>query len=75
MCTNIILPVVSYGCKTWSLILSKKLRLRLCKNAVLKIFGSEKDEVTEKWRRQHNKKLYDLYCSQFIIRVIKSRRI
>jgi hypothetical protein len=63
MCTHIILPVVSYGCKTWSLILSKKLRLRVCENAVLRrIFGSEKDELAEKWRRQHNEKLYDLYA-------------
>ena len=41
-----------------------------------KIFGSRRDEVME-WRRQglHRKKLYALYFSPNIIRVIKSRRV
>jgi hypothetical protein len=45
-------------------------------NRVLRrIFGPKKDEVTGEWRRLHDEELYDLYCSPYIIRVIKSRRI
>ena len=27
-----------------------------------KIFGSNRDEVTGRWRRLHIEELYDLYC-------------
>jgi hypothetical protein len=51
-------------------------RLRVFENRVLRrIFGPERDEVTGEWRRLHNKKLYGLYSSPNIIRVIKSRRL
>jgi hypothetical protein len=33
------------------------------------------NEVTEEWRRLHNKELYALYFSPNIVRVIKSRRL
>jgi hypothetical protein len=34
-------------------------------NRVLRrMFGPKKDKVTGKWRRLHNKELYDLYSSQ-----------
>jgi hypothetical protein len=37
---------------------------KLFENRVLrKIFGPKKDEVTGKWRKLHNEKLYDLYFS------------
>ena len=32
---NVILPVVLYGCETWSLILREESRLRLFENRVL----------------------------------------
>jgi hypothetical protein len=42
-----ILPVVLYGCETWSLTLREEHRLRLFKNRVLRrIFGPKRDEVT-----------------------------
>jgi hypothetical protein len=42
---TIILPVL-YGCKTWSLTLKEKRRLRVFENRVLRrIFGSERDEL------------------------------
>jgi hypothetical protein len=45
-------------------------------NRVLRrIFGPKRDEVTEEWRKLHNKELRDLYSSPSIIRIIKSRRM
>jgi hypothetical protein len=45
-------------------------------NRVLKrIFGPKRDEITEEWRRLHNKELYALYSSPDIIQVMKSRRL
>jgi hypothetical protein len=71
---TIILPVVLYGCETWSLTLREEHRLRVFENGVLRrIFGPKRDGVTGEWRRLHNEKLNDLYSSPNIIRVIKSR--
>jgi len=72
----IIVPVVLYGCETWSLTLRDERKLRAFESMVLRrIFGNRKDEVTGKWRRLHNEELNDLYCSPNIVRVIKSRRM
>ena len=49
---TIILPVVLYGCETWSRALREEHRLRVFENRVLRrIFGPKKDEVTEEWKR------------------------
>jgi hypothetical protein len=73
---TIMLPVVLYGCESWSLTLREECRLWVLKNRVLRrIFGTKRDEVTGEWRRLHNKELYALYSSLNIIRVIKSRRL
>jgi hypothetical protein len=49
---TIILPIVLYGCETWSLTLKEEQRLRVFKNRVLTgIFGPKRDEVTGEWRR------------------------
>jgi hypothetical protein len=43
----IIVPVVLYGCETWSLTLKEERRLRVFENRVLRrIFGPKRDEVT-----------------------------
>jgi len=43
MYKTIILPLVLYGCETWSLTLKEERRLRLFKNRVLRgIFGLKK---------------------------------
>jgi hypothetical protein len=73
---TIILPVVLYGCETWSLTLRKEHRLRIFENWVLRrIFGPKRDEVTGEWRRLHNEELHDLYSSPSNIRIIKARRM
>ena len=70
------MPVVLYGCETWSLTLREKRRLRLFENRVLRrVFGPKRDEVTGEWRKLHNEKLSDLYCLPNIVRVVKSRRM
>jgi len=57
----IILPVVLYGCKTWSLTLREERRLRVFENRVLRrIFGPKRDELTGEWRKLHNGMLNDL---------------
>jgi hypothetical protein len=71
---TVILPVVLYGCGTWSLALGEEHRLRVSENRVLKIFGPKMEEDAS-WRKFHNDELRSLYSSPNIVRVIKSRRM
>jgi hypothetical protein len=72
----IILPVVLYGCETWSVTLREEHRLRVFENRVLRrIFGLRRDEVTGGWRKLHNEEPHNLYSWPSIIRIIKSRRM
>jgi hypothetical protein len=71
-----ILPVVLYGCETWSLTLRVEHRLRVFENRVLRrIFGPKRDEVTTGWRKLHNEELRDLYSSPSKIKLIKPRKM
>ena len=59
----VILPIVLYGCKTWSLTMREERRLRVFENRTLRrIFGPKRDEVTGEWRKLCNEVLNDLYC-------------
>jgi hypothetical protein len=67
---TVILPVVLYGCETWSMTLREERRMRVFENRVLRsIFGPNRDEVTEEWRKLHDDELHDLYSSPTIVRV------
>ena len=69
------MPVVLYGCVTWSLTLREECRLRVFENRILRrIFGPKRDDNGE-WRRFHDDELHSLYRSPNIVRVIKSRRL
>ncbi|KAJ4450480.1 hypothetical protein ANN_01905 [Periplaneta americana] len=69
---TVILPVVLYGCETWTLTLREEQRLRVFEN---KLYGAKRDEVTGEWRKLHNAELHALHPSPDIIRHIKSRRL
>jgi hypothetical protein len=72
----ILLPVVLYGCETWSLTLREEHRLKMFENKVLRrISGPKRDEVTGEWRKLHNEVFLILYSSPNIIRQMKSRRM
>ena len=66
---TVILPVVLYGCETWSLTLWEEHWLKMFENRVLRIFGPKRNKVTGEWRKLH-KELNDLYCSPDIFLVI-----
>jgi len=56
--------------------LTEEHRLTLFENRVLwRIFGPKRDEITGKRKKLHTEKLYNLYPSPNVIRVIKSRPI
>jgi hypothetical protein len=59
---TVIIPVVFYGCETWSLTLREERRMRVFEIRGLRgIFGPKRDEVTGEWRKLHNEELNDLY--------------
>jgi hypothetical protein len=72
---TVVLPVVLYGCKTWSLTLREEHRLRVFENRVLRRTFRPKREEGGSWRKFHNDELHSLYSSPNIVRVIKSRRM
>jgi len=70
------LPVVLYGCETWSLTLREERRLRVFENRVLRrVFGPKRDEVTGEWRKLNKDEIRDLYSLPNIVRVVKSGRM
>jgi hypothetical protein len=72
---TVILPVVLYGCETWSLTLREEHRLRVFENRVLRRIFGPKREADGSWRKFHNDELHNLYSSPNIVRVIKLRRM
>jgi hypothetical protein len=65
---TVILPVVLYGCETWSLTLREEHRLRVSEKRVLRrIFGPKREE-DESCIKLHNNELHSLYSSPNIVR-------
>jgi len=72
----IILPVVLYGCETWSHTMTEEHRMRVFENWVLwRIFGPKREEVTGEWRKLHKEELNYLYRSTNFIRDNETRGI
>jgi hypothetical protein len=70
------LPVVLYGCETWSLTIREERRLKVFENMALRrVFGPRRVEVTGEWRILHNEELNDLYYLPNIVRVVKWKRM
>jgi hypothetical protein len=56
------MPVIVYGCETFSLTLREEYRLRVFEKRMLwRIFGPKRDEVPGGWRKLHNEEFYNLY--------------
>jgi hypothetical protein len=72
---TVSLPVVLYGCETWSLTLKEEYRLRVSENRVLRRICGPKREEDGSWRKLHNDELHNLYSSPNIVGMIKSRRM
>jgi hypothetical protein len=72
---TVILPVVLYGCETWSLTLRVECRLGVFENRVLRRIFGPKWKEEESWRKLHNDELHSLYSSPNIVKVIKSSRM
>jgi len=71
---TLILPVVLFGCETWSHTIRKEHGLRVFDNRVLRrIFEPKRNEATEEWKRLHKEELYDLCSSTNVMRLIKAR--
>jgi hypothetical protein len=68
---TIILLVILYGCKTWSLTSREDHKLRVLRG----IFPPKRDEVRGNWTILHNEKMHYLHSSPSIIRIIMSRRM
>jgi hypothetical protein len=72
---TVILPVVLYGCETWSVTLREEHRLRVLENNVLRRMFGPKREKDGSWRKFYSDELHSLYSSPNIVRMIKARRL
>jgi len=64
---TITLPIVFYGCESWSLLSREERRLGVLENWVpRRIFGPKRDEVKAEWIKPHNEEIIDLYSQNII---------
>jgi hypothetical protein len=70
---TVLLPIVLYGCETWSITLGEEHTLRQFQKLVSSnIFGPKREEHGS-WRKFHNDELHNLYSPLNIVRVIISK--
>jgi hypothetical protein len=62
---TVILPVVLYGCETWSLTLREEHRLRVFENRMLGRMSGPKREEDGSWRKLHNNELHGLFFNEY----------
>jgi len=60
ICTDTFLPVVLYGCETWSLTIMEEHRLRVESWVLRRIFGPKREEVAGGWRKLHSEEFHNL---------------
>jgi len=66
--TSVLVPVVLYGCETWSLTLREEHSLRVFENRVLRgIFGPKCEEVAGGWKTLQNEYIHNFFPSPNII--------
>ena len=71
-----VLPIVLYGCETWSSTLREECRLRMFESRTVRgVFRPKTNEVIGEWRKLHTEELNDLYSSPNIIRLVESRKM
>jgi hypothetical protein len=70
---TVILPVVLYGCETWSLLWREEHRLRGFENRVLRIFEPKREEDGSR-RKLYNDELHSLYSLPNVVRVLSQGR-
>jgi len=69
-----VLPVVLYGCETWSVTLREEIRFRGFKNSVLReIIGPKREAVLYAYKNENNEELHALYSSPNIRLLILRR--
>jgi hypothetical protein len=66
--TDIILPLILYGCETWSLTLKAEHGLRVFEKWVSRrLFGPRRQEVTRGWRKLHFEELHSFTLHQILL--------
>jgi hypothetical protein len=71
---TVILPIVLYGCETWSFALRQEHCLRVVENRLVRTFESKRDNIMGRRRKLHEE-LHNLHSSPNVIRMIMSRRV
>jgi hypothetical protein len=63
----IILPVVRYGCETWSLTVREEHKLKVFENRVLRrVFGPKKDHIYISFNISHDIRYKKAHCAWFV---------